>query len=237
MYPILTLIQESVSEAERYARGGLKRVVDAYNFLEDDVKLESFTHQCAHNIAAFAGGAFGCIFEYDDGVYYDSCALSMMHHRWGNSMGFTAVRRCSICHQDIDECPHLLGHQYEIEIVIRDGICNACGAEDCEHKSGDLVQRYPTALIEDVDLFEVSYVRRPRDPLARPSAIELDIDLLTAALRRKPTGEHVCCYRCLDPCNGFYDPFEEDGVSDPATPYSQGFITRQKFDSIKAHKG
>jgi hypothetical protein len=195
-----------VDTAESAARSALKDAVAAYNYLEDH-QLADVAHQHAHNVAEFVGGMFGCYTKMSDGIYWDECPMSLVHLRWGMSPGYTSQRLCSICHDDIDDCPHLLGHVYQVSVEKdEEGKCSGCGWTDCEHIPGQTLDVSPIALHDAIDLHEVSMVSRPRDPLARPTGIALDTDTLARALGRTPIGEDLRCFRCLDPCTGFVNP-------------------------------
>lgn len=196
------------SHLEAHARTALSNAVDAYNFLED-TPVNDIAHLHAHSVAALVCGIFGCDVTFREGIYYDSCPLSIMHNRWGFSMGFTAKRLCSICQLDIDECSHLLDELYEVEVDKSSGRCNACGRYSCHHIEAGLIQCYPAPVLSDIDLHEVSMVSRPRDPLARPQEIEISESQLRAILGIYPAGDALSCYRCLGPCSGFHDPWHE----------------------------
>jgi hypothetical protein len=205
---------ESKAAAESSARSALDNAVAAFNCLEDH-PLGELAHQHAHLVAELVGGMFGCRIRMDDGVYWDECPLSLMHQRWGFSIGFTSTRICSICRADIDVCPHLIGHLYPVIIEKdREGRCNGCGRTDCTHAPGRTLDVTPVAIHDSVDLHEVSMTPRPRDPLARVKGIALDTDMLTAALGRRPCGEVLSCYRCLNPCSGFVVPPDRYSASE-----------------------
>ena len=196
------------SGLEEVARLSLARAVDAFNFLEDSY-LSGLAHRHAHEVAALTSGLFGCAYEYREGVYWDVCPMSLMHQRWGMSMGFTATRLCSICGKDLDTCPHLLGTRYQVTVEWTDeGRCNVCGTSECPHQVGQSVGAYPHPTMADGTIHEVSMVSRPRDPLARLTALEMPMDFLTQALGQEPAGQEIACYRCLHPCSGFVHPFE-----------------------------
>ncbi len=190
-------------DLETAARISLARAVDAYNFLED-TELSDLVHQHAHHVAALVGGLFGCHIEYSDETYWDVCRLTLMHNRLGMSVGFTANRLCSVCKQDIDSCPHLLDTQYDVTVRRDpDGVCNVCGRLSCTHTDGDTVSAFPRPMMSQMQLHEVSLVSRPRDPLARFTKIEFSQEVLQQGLGEFPTGEDLCCYRCLNSCSGF----------------------------------
>jgi hypothetical protein len=187
---------------EALARMSLARAVDSFNFLEE-TDIAGLAHQHAHKVAALVGGIFGCVIEYGEGIYWDTCPISLMHHRWGLSAGFTAIRRCSLCGEDLDVCEHMLGASYEVQVQ-RDaeGVCNACGSRSCSHIDGQTELSYPHAVMTDAEFHEVSLVPKPRDPLARITKLELDPQLLHR-LAGEPDGRDIRCFRCLQPCNGF----------------------------------
>ncbi|QQQ74794.1 hypothetical protein IOD16_27155 [Saccharothrix sp. 6-C] len=198
--------QAQYRAAESAARNALDAAVSAYNFLEDH-PLADIAHQHAHAVGEFVGGIFGCWIRMYDGVYWDECPATLMHHRWGFSPGYTSRRLCSICFEDIDDCPHLIGQKYEM-IAARDdqGRCNCCGWTDCSHVPGQSVEVNPVAIHGDIDLEEVSMVSRPRDPLARPTRISLDVEALGAVLDLDSSEGILRCYRCVNSCEGFIDP-------------------------------
>ncbi|WP_327172579.1 hypothetical protein OG471_30660 [Streptomyces sp. NBC_01336] len=185
------------------ARMALARAIDAFNFLED-TDLSMVAHEQAHKIAAFVSGIFGCRIEYSEGVYWDTCPLSLMHRRVGLSAGFTATRCCSLCGEDIDSCEHFLDTLYEVQVHRGpEGACNACGRRRCSHNDGEIVMVYPNAVIADGQIHEISVVKRPRDPLARFEKLEIDPQLLVRSLGGSPNGRNLRCSRCLHPCDGF----------------------------------
>lgn len=192
--------------AERLARHALTRAVDAFNFLEETSEHEA-AHRHAHEVAAFVSGLWGCEMTFEDGLYWDVCPVSLMHMRWGLSAGFTAVRLCSLCGEDLDECPHMIDTLYEV-VVSRtpDGSCTACGGSACGHVIGEMVQARPHPIIREASLHEVSVVRTPRDPLARITRVDISPDLLRGGLGTESDDQLLTCYRCLHPCNGFTYP-------------------------------
>lgn len=195
------------SELERRVRGSLDAAVTAFNFLEDS-ELAEAAHQHAHTVAAFVGRLFGCQAEYREDRFWDVCSLSLMHLRIGLSPGFTGPRLCSVCRQDFSDpaaCPHVPGIVVTVEVEEREGVCSACSrAWPCtEHLPGSRLQVVPHGVIPDVDLHEISYVDRPREPRARITAVELPNALLRAQLGRLPTrDELLVCHRCQQPCQG-----------------------------------
>ncbi len=195
------------SEFERRVRGSLNVAVTAFNYLED-LELAQAAHQHAHTVGEFVVRLFGCQAEYREGRFWDVCPLSLMHMRIGLSPGFTGPRLCAVCRQDLSDpaaCPHVPGIAVTVEVEEQEGLCSACSrAWPCtEHLPGARVQVMPHGVIPDVDLHEISYVDRPREPRARISAVELPDALLRAELGRLPAkDEPLVCHRCQQPCQG-----------------------------------
>jgi len=197
-------------EMEKRARQALDDAISAFHFfdeLSDRPYLAETAHIQAHRCAEVVGNIFGCFAEYEDGKYWDVCALQLMHLRMGLSAGMNTVRCCSICLDEIDMCEHQLDEEYEI-VADRsaDGICTACGGESCSHAAGDVVICYPTVLHRDIQLNEVTIVRFPRDPLARIAGLQITEDKIPRLLEGRDRGDLVACRRCTGPCRGFAYP-------------------------------
>jgi hypothetical protein len=192
------------SELERRARGALDTALTAFNFLEDE-DLADAAHQHAHTVAEFVGRLFGCQAEYRDGRFWNVCPLALMHLRIGLSPGFTGPRLCSVCRQDLSECPHVPGIAVTVEVEEREGHCSACSRPwPCtQHLPRTRVDVVPHGVIPNMDLHEISWVDRPREPRTRITAVELPDALLRARLGRLPTkDEPLVCHQCQQPCQG-----------------------------------
>jgi hypothetical protein len=163
------------AEAEEAARRALALATDAFNYLED-TDGASQCHDTVHAIGEYVASNFGCDREHNGKIWLTRCPLLLSHFRIGFSMGFTATRFCTICGEDIFDCPHILGHEYpRFGGPGPGGDCLVCGADDClDHMQGNEYLAEAQSVIRDVDeLREVSLVPRPRDPLARISALSL----------------------------------------------------------------
>jgi hypothetical protein len=174
------------------------------NFLED-ADVADAAHEHAHAVAEFVGRMFGCHAEYRNGRFWDVCPLSLMHLRIGLSPGFTGPRLCSVCRQDLSECPHVPGVAVSIVVEDLNGHCSACSNPwPCtQHHPGTRLDVVPHGVIPDMDLHELSWVDRPREPRARITGVELPDGFLRAKLGRLPTrGEPLVCHRCQQPCQG-----------------------------------
>jgi hypothetical protein len=148
---------------------------------------------------------FECQLKADEeGVYWDECAVSLAHRRLGFSVGMSHKVLCSVCHEDIDECEHLLGRTYPVVAARNaEGKCTACGRIECAHEPESTVSIYAQPVLSEPILREVTITPRPRDPLARLQAVEISTNLLIEKLGRNPKGEVLRCMNCLEPCNGF----------------------------------
>jgi hypothetical protein len=215
--------------AEAAARRGLAAAADAYNFFEDarwDLPTEarlvdeqnrdlgslrdalSRAHALVHNLGALVGGLFGCELTHDDGDWFDECIASLLHVRYGNSMGFTARHVCTVCGDDFADCAHERGRTYGVAVARRDdGACTVCGARDCAHLPGEVVEVRAHSMMADIDLHEVSMVPRPRDPLARITARQVDRARLEEVLgARVEAGMRLLGHDCMHQCEGFRRP-------------------------------
>jgi hypothetical protein len=209
-FPVNASLGQEFDGARAAAEVALGAAISSFNYLEDH-ELGGYAHQVAHMVGEFVGGMFGCFVVWEDGAYWDKCRLGLMHHRWGFSIGYTSRRMCSICRQDIDSCPHLVGHIYEI-VVTRtpEGLCSYCALSDCVHESGSLVKALPVPVHEEVNLREVTMLGRPRDPLARADRIEFEPGESPELGHLRPGGGPLYCRRCVGPCTGLI-PFVSPG--------------------------
>lgn len=132
------------------------------------------------------------------------------HKRIGNSIGFTAQRICSLCGDDLSECPHLRGHAYWVRGgPWENGPCRVCLSDmSCRHRADRLYRAGVVSIIKEAQLHEVSIVRRPAQPEARMTAIPISNDDLREAFGpRFKVGMPLSCDRCLGECWGIDDPF------------------------------
>jgi hypothetical protein len=200
----VTVGEQRRSKLEREAREALDVAVAAFNFLEDEA-LADASHQHAHTVGELVGQLFGCEARYRDGSFWDVCPLTLMHLRIGLSPGFTGQRLCSVCGQDLSECPHVPGLSVTVRAEDHDGRCSACsGHWPCsQHLPGTAVDVVPHGVIAAMNLHELSWVDRPRQPRARITDLELPDALLRAQLGRLPDAdEPLVCHRCQRSCTG-----------------------------------
>jgi hypothetical protein len=214
---------------EQCSRAGLRAAADGYNFLEDaswdlpaatglvsddGIDFGSLrdalrrSHALVHVLGDTVGGLFGCELAYDDGEWFDECVTSLLHVRYGNSMGFTARHVCTVCDGDFAAYGHERDRTYAVKAARRaDGTCTACGGTDCQHRPGDTMEVRATSVMSDITLHEVSLVPRPRDPLARITARQIDKGELEAFLGGGVDGgTRVLGHDCMHQCEGFRRP-------------------------------
>lgn len=201
-------------EIRRLVSSGLRSAIDAYDWLDDvcqdlpadetvidigsfDVDaggnailsdLRAGAHRYAHLFGELNGGLFGCEFRREeDDYWYDSCALQLMHFRFGLSIGFTARRVCAVCSLDAGDCDHIPGRSY----------ASSAGGPDLV---AELVMRDPV-------MHETTLTPRPRDPLCRVKSVSIDPRVISAISGRYPkSADRILNDECLYPCAGFESP-------------------------------
>lgn len=207
-----TAVGRSNPEAEQLARDALASAVRAFNLLEDFPEADD-AHRMIHGIGMFVSRHFGCEIRLKDEVWHWSCPTIIAHLRFGKSAGFTAKRICSICGEGLDQCPHMPGQTYKV--AVGDIAYCPCGSQNCtRHQKGSIIEVSPHGIINEANLEEVSWVARPRDPLARIQAIEYtteQISSLMGGARIPPDVQAVECFHCRQSCTGLWK-FETLGV-------------------------
>jgi hypothetical protein len=201
------------TEAERLAREALSRQFSAFNWLED-TDGEEDVHRELHEMGRSTRERFpdGCVLIWNGSRYEHRCPVALCHKRFGFSPGMIVGRRiCSICGEDISECPHLGDQLYKAPGgPSASGYCPVCvlqvGDPACDHSPNETYDVEPVSIItEIVRLEEISLVSRPNQPDARLTAIPIDSEALQAALgpRFRYGIDRVFCSECLTPCSGF----------------------------------
>lgn len=202
-------------ELEQQARAALDAAVNAFDHLED-TDMAAAAHAQAHAMGELVAGLFGCRAEREGDRWFDVCRLSLMHLRVGQSPGFVARRHCSVCDGDLADCQHQPNTTYA-KIADRrpDGSCTICDDTDCvTHVAGTAYSVLAHAVIRHVDrLDEVSLVARPRDPLARLTAVEIPAREVAAMPGHDEPNAILHCERCTSPCTGFTSVEEALGLA------------------------
>jgi hypothetical protein len=207
-----------LARLEEQARGALDAAVDAFDHLEDK-DLASDAHAWAHTIGEMVAGLFGCRAKRENDRWFDVCRLSLMHLRVGLSAGFVASRLCSICDRDqssLPACGHTHGVTYSRIAARRaDGSCTICGNLEClAHTPGYTYPVLACAQIRNVDrLYDISPVPRPRDPLARHTAIEIPAYAVACLPNHDAQNASLYCEWCVAPCTGFTSAEEAFGFA------------------------
>lgn len=195
-------------KAGQLAREALSSAVRAFNLLEDFPEADD-AHRLIHEVGMFVSHHFGCEIVLRDGLWRWSCPVTLSHLRFGQSAGFTAKRICSICREGImsERCPHMLNQIYKV--TVEDAARCPCGSENCtEHQVGDVIEVFPTIIIDEGDLEEASWVARPRDPLARIRSISYTAEQISSLMggAEVPPDMHVIqCFHCRQVCTGLWD--------------------------------
>lgn len=196
-----------LEDAERFGKAALASAVRAFNLLEDLPEADD-AHLLIHEIGTFVSRHFGCKIHLRDGLWRWQCPVIVAHLRLGQSVGFTAPRTCSICRQNImsDQCSHLPGQLYEVQVT--DPSRCPCGSSNCgSHPTGATLKACPTSLVEEVDTIdEISWVPRPRDPLARITAISYTPEQMAILMRADipNTIRTIECFHCRQACTGLW---------------------------------
>jgi hypothetical protein len=191
--------------AELEARRAIDQIVRAFWWAEGTDQEED-QHRTMHKFGRWTREIFGCALDFDGEKYEQRCPILIAHKRIGLSPGFTARRICSICAEDLSECPHRRTRLY----WVRGGAkpprpCPVCMKEQCStHDPGRLYKAQPVSIVTDIQGLEVSIVRSPAQPEARLLALPVDKAALIRGLGPEfKYGMPVSCDRCLEPCRGF----------------------------------
>ncbi len=199
------LAELAPEEAEKKGREALALGASAFYWL-DGTELGEVAHQELHVMGRFVRESFGCELHFTGSSYEQRCPVAIAHKRFGLSIGFTGNRNCSICGQDVSECEHVLGREYQVPGGIGpSGRCRVCMSPDCNEHSSD--QIYPTragTVLTEGTLHEVSIVPKPAHPDARLTAIPIDsVELVEYLGPKFRIGMPVICSQCLGNCPGF----------------------------------
>lgn len=200
-------------EGDHLARKALSLQFSAFNWLEDTDREED-AHRELHEMGRSTRTRFpdGCVLTWNGSSYEHRCPVRLCHKRFGFSPGMTVGKRiCSICGDDISECPHLGDQLYTVRGGPgASGYCPVCamqvGDRACDHSSNETFEVEPVSIITEIDrLEEISLVPRPQQPDARLTAIPVDGEALKDALGLVFSYgiDTVTCSACFNPCSGF----------------------------------
>jgi hypothetical protein len=160
-----------------------------------------------HEIGRWTRKRFGCAVHFDGQRYSQRCPLDIAHKRFGFSIGYTGTSICSICGDDISECPHLPEKEYwERGGAGPSGHCPVCMTpERCGHRPNRLYRVVPSRIITKAELREISIVARPSGVTTRLTELPIDSKKLVQRFGSDfKVGMPVSCDLCLaGRCWGF----------------------------------
>lgn len=208
------ILRQSIGDptAELHARDALRLAAWAF-WIAEDSPLEEAAHEDLDRFGRWTRETFGCALLFEDGHYAQTCPVAIAHHRIGLSVGMLVTNRvCAICGEKFpDSCNHRAGVVYQIDAGLNKlGFCRVCGAIDCtKHIPGQTYPAVQTRIVLQAELEEISLVRRPAQPEARPTKLPVSWDDISRSYPGTRPGDRVCCDRCLYPCGGIQEVFKE----------------------------
>ena len=190
--------------AEAAARRAIHTAVEAFWWAEDS-DLEDAQHAFMHRIGRWTRKRFGCSIAFDGQRYVQRCRIAIAHKRFGFSPGYSAILLCSICNQDVSECPHLPHRYYWIRGGSGPtGRCAVCYQEECRHRTDRLYKTRLTRIVTDMEILEVSFVPRPAGVVTRLLELPVSMNDLQEAFGPEFTPRtRLSCDLCLGACWGF----------------------------------
>jgi hypothetical protein len=208
------LAGQASATAEQEARRAIAEAVNAFWWAEDS-ELEQAQHTLMHELGRWTRQRFGCTVHFDGERYSQRCPLDIAHKRFGFSIGYTAAPICSICGEDISECPHLPDKEYwERGGVGPSGYCPVCMRQGgCGHRSDRLYRVTPGRIITEAKLREVSIVARPAGVTTRLTELPIDTEKLVQRLGPGfEVGMPVSCDLCVAGCCWGFDELPRDAA-------------------------
>jgi len=208
----------TLDEIEPHIKKSVSSAMAALNYLEDH-PLRERAHEAIHRAAFLKRGLFGCpIVLRDDDEFWTDCPINISHLRMGVSAGLVSDFECSICGRLVEDCDHQMGDYYpNVAERDADGMCNICSETECAHTPGETIMVPAWANARNVKASEVSFVARPRYPLAR--IVEKAKDLGSAGddhlVQLAAKQGNLNCDGDLGPCKGFNEmkDWDLDSVS------------------------
>lgn len=197
--------QSTLDAVEPHIKRSVKAAVDALNYLEDHA-LKDEAHAAIHHAAFVNRGLFGCPVVLRDGEYWSDCPINISHLRMGVSAGLVSDFECSVCSELVEDCDHQMGQPYpRTADRTANGRCTICDSLNCEHPAGESFLVQAQANARNIRTGEVSFVARPRYPLARIVEESKDMGALQNDPRVKHAAQHggLNCDADLGPCKGF----------------------------------
>ncbi|MCK4354708.1 MAG: hypothetical protein KAW83_05585 [Dehalococcoidia bacterium] len=155
--------RKKMDVAETLYRRSLGKIREALLWEPEEKSHSKYLHDVGRQIH----GIFGCQLEFKDGLYWVKCPVMLSHSKGGFSIGGSGNAICSICGNDIFDCPHVKGNTYDGVVAKRHyDICNICGQQECNHKEGETYKGVRAfAIVTELNLDHVSFVQNPANPL------------------------------------------------------------------------
>lgn len=155
-------------ESEKIYRNSLRKIREAILWNPENSNYRKLIHEIGLKIHDL----FGCRIEPHQGRYMITCPVMLSHIKGGFSIGGFGTTICSICGENILNCEHIKGENYNGIVKKRHhGICNICGEKECEHQDGKNYDNVTVfGLITKMTLDHISFVENPANPLC---AIEM----------------------------------------------------------------
>jgi hypothetical protein len=198
------LADQASPGAEKEARLAIRSIVEAFWWAED-TDAEEAQHELMHRIGRWTRRNFGCAVEFDGDRYVRRCPIDIAHKRMGFSVGYSATLLCSICGEDVSECPHLRSSAYWARGGVGpSGFCPVCMGQSCAHSNDRLYRVTVSQVVTNMRMREVSLVSRPAGVTTRFTELPLAIEDLQAKFGSEfEVGMPVSCDLCLTGCWGF----------------------------------
>jgi hypothetical protein len=206
---VATMLSSDPQEVAATMRAALSKVTSASYWLAHTPWL-SDVHFDMDRMGEFRRETLPgeCSLHWTGAGYENRCPVAIAHKRFGFSIGMVVPRKeCSLCSQDISECPHLPGRLYRVRGGVDGsptGACRVCGGNACGHSSDITYLAVRVAVIKDVSEHkEVSLVSDPKQPDARLTAVPVPMSSLRNAFGDFPPGMPINCDKCVQRCTGF----------------------------------
>jgi len=197
--------QSTLDAIEPHIKKSVKAAMEALNYLEDH-GLREEAHAAVHRAAFVNRGLFDCPIVLRDDEYWTDCPINISHLRMGVSAGLVSDFECSVCGELVEDCDHQMGQPYpKVAGRTAEGKCTICDSADCEHPEDEVFAVPAHANARNFKAGEVSFVARPRYPLARIVEEAMDMGALHDDPRVRHAAKHgdLNCDADLGPCKGF----------------------------------
>jgi hypothetical protein len=212
------ILQQNRQAAEKAAREALECAAGAFWWAEgtDD---EAREHQLLHQIGRWTRRTFGCNLHYDGDSYHQRCPVAMAHIRAGYSIGQIGLLECSICGNDLSECPHIRNRSYWVRGGSTNGQpCRVCMGKACNHRDNRLYRTAVIGISKPTHIPEVSLVDRPANPECHLRGMQISPRSFVKELGPAfLPGMPISCDQCLNQCPGFTSLCDTD-VPEPISP-------------------